>query len=413
MMIPLHLNVFSEVSPLEQVIVHTPGAEMDLVAPFQLDKLLFEDILFLSEARREHEILCAILNKVVGKSGLVIQISELLSETFQIEEARREFIDELCRISTDQNLAAFESELCKLSPDELFRFALTGTSPLKIIALPLPNLMFMRDVAAVVGNHVIISHPATSARAREGVIMHAVLKHHPSFSDYSDKLIKLPEGVTFEGGDLLVLSDRVVLLGDSQRTSFGGILSIVKNLFDRTDYEQVIMIDLPKNRYCMHLDTVFTLLSDDECMTYPPLINLSGLNHIARFEKDPHTDKLLTTLYPDLHTALSESIDVDLKFASCGGATPLNQQREQWTDGANLFAVAPGVVIGYGRNSESFEELSRMGYRIVTARGFLSYHAESDFDLGDKIAIRLDGSELSRGRGGPRCMTLPISRISV
>ena len=412
-MIPLRLNVFSEVSPLEQVIVHTPGAEMDLVAPDKLERLLFEDILFLSEARREHQIMCSVLQKIVGDYGSVIQISDLLAETFQIEAARHDFIEALCGVSSDQNLIAFQSELCNLPPEELLRFALTGDSDLNIKALPLPNLMFIRDVAAVVGHHVIISHPATAARARESIIMQAVLKHHPSFRGYADNLVELPKGVTFEGGDLLVVSETTILIGNSQRTSFGGILSIVRILLESTNIQRIIMISLPKERYCMHLDTVFTFMSETECMTFPPLIDVSGLNDIVGFEKDPNSEKLITTPYPDLQTALTESEGHPYTFAACGGSSLLNQQREQWTDGANLFALAPGVVLGYGRNSKTFDELAVLGYRLVTAQGFLSYHEESDFELGEKVAIRLEGAELSRGRGGPRCMTMPISRISV
>jgi len=409
-MSPLRLNVFSEIAPLEQVLVHTPGAEMDLVSPKSLEKLLFEDILFLSDARREHQIFCAVLEKFVGSQGAVVQVSSLLSETFEKENARGEFVDEICRVSTDLNFSAFSGELLKLSPTELLKFALTGQSPLKLNALPLPNLMFMRDVAAVVGNHAIISHPATAARAREGVIMHTILKHHNAFSGYSDNLIKLPKGVTFEGGDLLVASDKVILIGDSQRTSLGGIYSIVQELFAHTNYENVILYNLPKDRYCMHMDTVFTFMSENECMAFPPLIGQSGLNNTLSLSRDPNSDNLLTALYPDLHAALQETSGIDYTFAACGGPNLLTQEREQWTDGANLFAVAPGVVIGYGRNSESFNELARLGYRLVTAEGFLSYHAESDYEPGEKLAIRLEGSELSRGRGGPRCMTMPISR---
>jgi arginine deiminase len=407
---PLRLNVFSEVAPLEQVLVHTPGPEMDLVAPQSLEKLLFEDILFLSDARREHQVMCSVLKKVVGNHGAVVQISSLLSETFQKEIARYEFVEEICRVSADLNLSAFQNDLKKFSPEELLHFALTGESPLNISALPLPNLMFMRDVAAVVGNHAIISHPATAARAREGVIMHTVFKHHDAFVGYADKLIKLPKGVTFEGGDFLVATDKVVLVGESQRTSLGGIISIAETLLGETDFEHVILFNLPKERYCMHLDTIFTFMSESECMAFPPLIDQSGLNNTISFSRDSDSERLITTTYHNLHTALSETTGTDFTFASCGGPDILTQQREQWTDGANLFALAPGVVLGYGRNSESFNELARLGYRIVSAEGFLSYHAESEFEAGEKLAIRLEGSELSRGRGGPRCMTMPLSR---
>ena len=163
----------------------------------------------------------------------------------------------LCRVAPEQNLLALEDELKQLNPAELHDFALTGRSPLPVLARPLPNLLFMRDVGAVVGHHVILSHPATAARARESVILDVVLRYHPGFAAHRDRLIKLTPGVTFEGGDLLVASPRVVLIGHSERTSFGGVMAVTQALFEQTSVEHVLMVDLPKRRSCMHLDTVF------------------------------------------------------------------------------------------------------------------------------------------------------------
>ena len=267
---PVTLDVTSETGLLRQVIVHTPGREMELVSPENRLDLLFDDILFVHHARKEHLRLCAIFEKVVGSEGGVLQIATLLREAFGEEDARHAFVEALCRVDQEQNLQVLEGELKRLPPAELHDFALTGHSPLPIHARPLPNLMFMRDVAAVFGDHVILSHPATAARARESVILDVVLHHHPSFAPYRDRIITLPPGVTFEGGDLLVASPDLALIGHSERTSFGGVMAVTQALFERTSAQHVLMVDLPKRRSCMHLDTVFTFAMPDECVVFPP-----------------------------------------------------------------------------------------------------------------------------------------------
>jgi arginine deiminase len=160
----------------------------------------------------------------------------------------------------------------------------------------------------------------------------------------------------------------------------------------------------------MHLDTVFTFVSPDECVVFPPLIDLSGLNNVITFSRGDEPDNLVSRVHENLHSALEYNLKRSITFVPCGGLDPLSQQREQWTDGANFFAIAPGVVIGYDRNGRTFDEMASLGYRVVTAEGFLSYYQESTWEPGEKIAIKLDGYELSRGRGGPRCMTMPIAR---
>ena len=412
-MSPIDFSIHSETDRLKQVIVHTPGAEMDLVSPHDREALLFEDILYLSHARKEHELMCAVFNKVVGKTGSVFQITELLKEAFKQEDARASFVEQLVEASPGVNLRAFESDLNRLSPEELYYFALTGQSPLSLEAKPLPNLMFMRDLAAVVGSHMVLSHAATSARSRESVIINVVASFHPAFAAHRDHIIKLPRGVTFEGGDLLVASKDTVVIGNSERTSLGGVLSVARRLFAETPIQNVIMVNLPKERSCMHLDTVFTFSSPDECVVFPPLIQLNGLNNVVTFRAGDSPQNLDCTVEENLHGALESVLDRKISFVACGGSDPLRQQREQWTDGANFFAIAPGVVIGYERNQKTFDEMAARGYRVVTAEGFLSYYQESVWEPGEKIAIKLDGYELSRGRGGPRCMTMPIARTVV
>ncbi len=403
-------EVTSETGLLRQVIVHTPGPEMDLVSPEAREDLLFEDILFLGKARAEHERMCSVFRKIVGSDDAVLQVVDLLIDVFQMQDARNDFIDQLCRVSVESNLQAFQSDIQKFSPDELLHFALTGVSPLQILSRPLPNLMFTRDVAAVVNRHIVISHPATAARTREGIIIDTILRYHDSFRECRDNIIKLPRGNTFEGGDLLVVSEDTVLIGHSQRTSFGGVMTIARRLFDEAGVRNVVMVNLPKKRYCMHLDTVFTFASPTECAVFPPLIELTGLSNVIHFTPADEPDRFVTQVKLSLKEVLEELTGRDLTFIPCGGHSPLSQEREQWTDGANFFALAPGVVIGYERNERTFDMMREHGYRVVTAEGFMSYYEQSDWKVGEKIAIKLEGQELSRGRGGPRCMTLPFAR---
>ena len=401
----------AEAHLLKQVIVHTPGEEMDLVAPTNRQELLFDDILFVNHAREEHKLMGSLFETVVGDPDTVLQIRDLLIETFGQAEAREAFVDRLCRDQPEANLQTVADELKQFSAEDLCRFALTGQSDLPVSVPPVPNLMFTRDLAAVVHDHIILSHAATAARTRESIIIHVILNYHPRFCNARDRVIELPRGVTFEGGDLLVASPEVVLIGHSERTSFGAIMAIARELFDRTPVEHVLAVDLPKRRATMHLDTVFTFASPNEVIAFPPLLERFGFGYSVHLRASDEPGRFFTDMRMRLQDAIEELVDRDLTFIPCGGTERLHQEREQWTDGANVFAVAPGIIVGYERNHRTFEGLQEHGYRVVTAESFLSYYGSSPFKPGqEKVAIQLAGTELSRGRGGPRCMTLPIAR---
>lgn len=409
------IRVASEITPLRRVVVHTPGEEMTLVSPENKLDLLFDDILFAEQARAEHETMNALFRKAVGADEAVVQMSTLLREAFDEADAREAFVEALAERQAARNVAAYKKDLLALSPDELHRFALTGQSPLRLELLPLPNLMFTRDLSAVVGEHIIVSHAATQARARESIIVEVVLHHHPLFAEARDRLIELPPHVSFEGGDLLVVDGQTVLIGHSERTSLGGVMAITQALLERTPVERVLMVNLPKQRYCMHLDTVFTFASETECVAFPPIVE-GEQDNVLLFTAgsfDPEgPDRFQVEVWPSLRRALDALTGREHTFIRCGGDDLIHQRREQWTDGANLFALAPGVVVGYERNQRTAEELRRHGYHVVEAEAFIDYHRQGPMPFDRKMIIQLRGHELSRGRGGPRCMTMPILRDS-
>jgi arginine deiminase len=409
------VSIYSEVAPLRQVVVHTPGEEMALLTPDNRAELLFDDILFAEQAEEEHQVMCRIFRAVVAEEDAVLQVSKLLSDAFAMEDARYEFVDLLAARLPESNLRAYAEELKRLAPEELHRFALTGLSPLPLTARPVPNLIFTRDLSAAVGEHVILSHPATPARARESLIMRVVLRHHPLFESIRGRLLELPPHVHFEGGDLLVVDERVVLIGQSERTSLSGVMAVTQALLEQTSVEHVLMVELPRARYCMHLDTVFTFASEDECVVFPPLIETDGHNvyHLtARDIGGADRPQLSVEVWPNNREAIAALTGRQLEFIRCGGDELLHQRREQWTDGANLFALAPGVVIGYERNQRTYAALKDHGYHVVDAESFLDFYGDGPVPLDQKIAIQLRGHELSRGRGGPRCMTMPIRRAA-
>lgn len=407
----MKIQVKSETARLNGVIVHTPGKEVSLVHPDNKHELLFDDIIFESQASKEHKDMLDIFKTAMPAGGKVYEIVDLIEQAFESEDARHFFVDKLIRRHPDKLLSTLRDAIVDLDANGLTRLAVEGGSE-HIPALrlqPSPNILFTRDLAAVLGDHIVLSSAARTARIRESILMEVLILFHPLFADIRDKTIRIPDEDTIEGGDILIASKDVVLIGMSERTSFSGVMQAGKSILSK-GVETVLIVDIPKQRSSMHLDTIFTFASENECVAFPPAIMNRTKNVVALQQKG---GELVTTLKDSLKIALEEAMERDFTFIKCGGEDPVQQHREQWSDGANLFALAPGVVVGYERNTKSFETMQEHGYRVMTQFEFIDTFKDSGFnpDPSTKIAISFIGHELCRGRGGARCMTMPISRL--
>lgn len=416
----MRLNVTSEIGKLKSVLVHLPGREIDVMVPPMMAQLLFDDILYGQVAREEHRRFQQLIRFVADD---VYDVQDLLEEVLEDDETKALVLRDLGKQTRlGRNLLNRLREM----PAPALAAVLIGGIPNereesgglpKFDLFPVPNYFFMRDPQVVIGERVVVSSMATKARRRESLLSKYVFQYHPEFRGeetfHVDLMSVEPSGrkpPTLEGGDVLVPRNDLLLIGISERTNRGGVEQLAESLKStRAGIRTIIVVELPKARSFMHLDTVFTIINKNECLIYPPVL-LPGGSQAARVSTIDLTKKNIAyKAQKSLLAALSKN-GFDLEPISCGGPRAVDQQREQWTDGANAFALAPGVVLLYERNVRTAEQLDAHGYHIVYEDDLLLGRTEMETWTDKKYAIQIQGNELSRARGGPRCMTMPLER---
>ena len=420
----MRLNVTSEIGRLKSVLVHLPGREIDQMIPPMMAQLLFDDILYGQVAREEHRRFQQLIRFIADD---VFDLQDLLEEVFEDDDVKEHIVRDLARRNrlgrkltswlVDQKPGALAEVLIA----GIARETESGELP-KFDLFPIPNLFFMRDPQVVLGDRVVVSSMATQARRRESLLSKYVFQHHPRFRGrepfWVDFMADEPERPmsrnmpTLEGGDVLVPRRDLLLVGVTERTNKAGVDSLLRSLQKaNAGVRSAIIVEVPKQRSFMHLDTIFTFINRHECLIYPPVILPSG-SQAAKITSVDLTKKKLGLQFSEQKSLLGalKKKRLDLEPIYCGGKRAVDQQREQWTDGANAFALAPGIILLYERNVRTAEELARHKYHIVYEDDLLLGRTELETWTDKKYALQIAGNELSRARGGPRCMTMPLER---
>lgn len=411
----IKVNVNSEIGELEAVIIHSPGPELENMNPSNAERALYSDILNLAVASREYDEFRNVLSKLTR----TFEVNDLLEQTISDPAVKDAFIRKI--LKDDDNYPVLDN-LMKLDEKELTRQVIEGVPLIKnnltkflsnerYILQPLHNFFFTRDASVSIGGNVLISRMASKIREREAMIMETVFDHNPLFETKTynpANSIEFDPNISIEGGDIIVASEDTILVGIGNRTTSQGIDYLLEKNRKRKTLKNIIVQELPsKPESFIHLDMVFTFLDRNLCMIYEPVImnpNKFRTVHIS-IENGEVAGITEGTNIPDI----LRKIGWDIETVNCGGKADIwVQEREQWHSGANFFAVGPGKLLGYGRNIHTIEEINKKGYEIIKASDVIKERVNPlNYD---KFVITIKGSELSRGGGGCRCMTMPVSR---
>ena len=416
----LPISVQSEIGVLDAVLLHTPGTEVENMTPRMAQRALYSDILNLSIARHEYEQIEGVLSQVAR----VYQVRDLLAKVLDKPESRRELITRICVAERAGNCFA---TLMSMSTPQLVRALIEGL-PAKIDTLtaflnedyyslfPLYNFYFTRDSSVTIGGNALICRMANQVRAREAMIMDAIYRNSGAFEcgiiDLQDSVPQ--RGKLFmEGGDVLVARNDILVIGNGMRTSAAGIDALARHFCETAPEgrKHIIVQQLPSSpESFIHLDMVFTMLDRDKCMVFEPLIlhdRSYKTVHITLEDGRVSRIRGVSGILPTLR-----SLGMDLEPVVCGGSSDSwVSEREQWHSGSNMFAFAPGKVLCYARNEATLHEMDKHGFEVLSARDVIA--GKKNLDDYARCCVTIQGSELPRGGGGARCMTMPLARKAV
>jgi arginine deiminase len=406
------VGVSSEIDPLRAVLVHAPGNELRAVTPENREAYLYDDIVDLELAEREHRRLVSVLERFAEVHHVQACVTEMLERS----EARSWLVSRMLDVVPSQPLAR---RLSQLPVTELVQVLIEGSEeePGPIARglnetgydlPPLPNLFFTRDVGVVINEDVVISAMRHGVRWSEELLVKALFNNHPAFAHEGilyDGSEERRHGYSLEGGDVHPLRSDLLVLGFSERSSPAALDHLCELVFARGSVTDVVVVVLPNAPTAVHLDMVFTQVDRELCVVYPP--HFIGPERLPVLHRRKGRDAVRQM--PNFFAAL-RAVDLSLEPILCGGEHRTAQDREQWASACNFFTVRPGVALGYARNEGTLAEMGRAGFRVLPAVDFLT--GDQTIGDGDRAVITLGASELVRGGGGPRCMTLPLRRES-
>jgi len=416
----MSIKVNSEIGTLKKVIVHRPDAGIARISPKRAEELLFDDIVFLPEMQKEHDVFTDILSQFLGKEN-VHETVDLLIEALKDDSSEKaELIEAI--VEFEELPSKYGELLSSLDNKTLAQVLIEGYYEKEDIILfdPIPNFIFTRDIAVFVKDYVIITKAAREARQRENWLTRFIIYVHPLFEAYqrNNKIINLNhvdnfppsrkgETVSVEGGDVMMIQDNYLLVGCSERTTPHAVHSIRDFIFKNDILDHVVQVNIPSDRSCMHIDTLFTRIHHKHVVGYKPIVmdghNSSVIVHCKNGE---------TKQYNSIKEFFCKEIDADINFILAGNGISPYQEREQWTDGCNLVSLKPGVALTYDRNPHTETAFKKAGYTVLHAEAFLKSvkAGEIDIEKVENTIITLPSNELSRARGGSHCMTCPFER---